>query len=532
MGSRTAWKLSRRSALSATAVTTRLLARAVFVLGLASLLAGCFLWATKADSRLVVQAILASCLVTIGAGVAVLRGRVQDIGLVLFLLVDWVRGVLVVTIDATYGPPEFHFRSVSSYESTVAQNWVALAFSTSVVLFALALPFRRSANQRDELVLSDTETRHTKPGLLIFIGLIGLVIRFPSLGAASAYLSGSYEELSRAAAGPIGYAGSVMRTMLPIGLFILMTDRTRSKLLKLVCFVLLGPLALLALASFSLNRASIIFPVGAMVAAYALTVAPLRLRAWVSMGVAAALAFLVLGGVRTTAFNVNGGQDSTAGPVDIWGSLRETVELYGQSPYLPGIMHDESIAGRFSAIQPINSVLAAVPGIGREARLNSGTSLYNYAIYGKSGIQDQIVPVWAEVNAALGLSGLILAALVLVLAGRFAGSWLLNHPTPLGAYAAVLSSLWIAQASISSIQAITQAFLYSVIPAVLLAALARARQLSQTVLAQPTRPARSLRPRHAAGSQQRPPAQIRRPLDTGPRVGGSGGFANQITGPS
>lgn len=529
MGSRAAWKLSRRRALSATAITTRLLARAVFVLGLVSLLVGCFLWAIKADSRLAVQAILAAFLVTLGSGAAVLRGRAQDIGLVLFLLVDWVRGVLVVMMDAVYGPPEFHFRSVSSYESTVAQNWVALTFTTFVVLLSLALPFRRPVHQRDESVLSATEARRTKPGLLIFIGLIGLVIRFPSLGAASAYLSGSYEELSRAAAGPIGYAGSVMRTMLPIGLFILMTDRTRSKLTKLVCFVLLGPLALLALASFSLNRASIIFPVAAMVAAYALTVAPLRLRAWVSMGVAAALAFLVLGGVRTTAFNVNGGQDSTAGPVDIWGSLRETVELYGQSPYLPGIMHDESIAGRFSAVQPVNSMLAAVPGIGREARLNSGTSLYNYAIYGKSGVQDQIIPVWAEVNAALGLAGLILVALVLVLAGRFAGSWLLNHPTPLGAYAAVLSSLWIAQASISSIQAITQAFLYSVIPAVLLAAFARARQLSQGLSVQPARHTRNVRPRHAAGSTHSASVEGGRVLDAGPRAGGSGGLANEIT---
>lgn len=440
----------------------------VAALALTTFFAGLVSFGTSGNP-LALQAMIHSAIIGITALMVAGRQQPEDTGATLFLAVDWIRGSLVVVLDAMFGPPEVTFRSVVSSELAIEQNGAALLFSLAMSIGIIILPkgrqFRREASEK------------SSPGVgfenvLLLAGIVGLGLRFHSPGSALSYLSGSYEELSRTAEGPVGFLGSILRTMLPIGFLLKVSHEGRSATEKVFWGVLLSPLVLLALASFALNRAALLFPIIAICLAFWSGRQRIRLTAVTALGGTVGVAFLVLGAFRSNQFNLEGGRNSSASTASAFEGVRATLETYGQSPFLTGVLSNSSVAERIGWEQVLSSVLSPVPLLGQNSRAESSTSIYNYAIYGRSSVVDQIIPTWAEVDAAFGVLGLLVFGMGWVLLMRRL-SRLVSEPQIVTRYASLLGLIWCAQAPIASLQALCQAGLYSVIPALVVALVLR-----------------------------------------------------------
>jgi oligosaccharide repeat unit polymerase len=312
------------------------------------------------------------------------------------------------------------------------------------------------------------------PGLLICLGIIGLFIRFPSLSALSAFLSAEYDSVSERATGLLGFASSVMRPLLAVGLFCMYVDaHFKGKRFKQILAVALAPLALLAVASFALNRSAIILPISAMLIAYHLSVRPIPIKRWLIAALSIVAAFVSLGAFRTQLLNSHGGRYELTTEASTLDNLIQAVQLYGQSPFLTGVLFETRTesSSEFGATSLIASMMGPIPALGETFRGVSGTAVYNQLVYGRSTVRDQIIPAWAEVERSAGLVGMVLFAFLIGILMKRWGQFVRPGRSPLEHYAIALGALWISQVTITSVQALTQVAIYFLLPLAVLSGL-------------------------------------------------------------
>lgn len=387
----------------------------------------------------------------------------------LLLLTAWLQNCATGLLDLSRGPIYLPFRNPASEEAVTRSSLTGLLFVLCISLgwFLSSARPARPANSRSKPVPS---------GWLVVLGIMGLLLRFPSLGSLSTFLSGEYGSVSERATGLLGFASSVLRPMLAVGLFCMYVDaKAKGATLKKYWAALLSPLAFLAVASFALNRAAIVLPLAAMLIAYHVGVQPIPLKRWLAAGFGMVAAFISLGIFRTQLFNSRGGRYDIATETSALDSLVQAVQLYAQSPFLTGVLFEPrtETSDGFGITSLVASAVGPVPALGETFRDVSGTAVYNQLIYGRSTVRDQIIPVWAELERSTGLLWMCAFAFVIGALMKRWGSLARPGTSPFQHYAVALGALWLSQVTITSIQALSQVSIYFLLPLAALSYLLR-----------------------------------------------------------
>jgi len=230
----------------------------------------------------------------------------------------------------------------------------------------------------------------------------------------------------------------------------------------------------LANMTFSFNRAAFVFPVVALVAVYSA-----RARRISPLVTAAALIFLApllfaLGNYRAKLL-----APPTA-PSGAEASLQEAadeIQAYTGGPPLAAIFLDDAKWGAhpYGGSTLVASLLSPAPFLGKGFRDSNGATLYNRALYGMPGFDDQIIPFSAELFVnfhALGvLAGFFLLGQVL---GR-GHLWFAAVGSSFGAFAIQYVLMWCATLTVWSMSVFSQIAIYFLGPIYLYCAVVQIR---------------------------------------------------------
>lgn len=416
----------------------------------------------SAKTDLLISAVLGSVMVGVFALVrSNARPPVIDMFAV-FLMVSLLHHAVVPLLNVYLGAPTLPNRGNSSTGGAADASFSSLAFGLSICLgWWFCRVNERNVRTSVERPLGSASQRTIVA--LFVLGMIGLVIRFPSPGALLAFLRGDYTAVVEGPQGIVGFASSALRPMLALATFLSL----RKKKSLLSCLPLLPAvlLSLIALLSFSLNRASLLITVCAMAFVYVRDRPHTAMRLLASLALIGGMAFLAIGGFRSELVVTEGGRyDVPVQQQSDFDRIYTSISVYGQSPFLTGIIEDwpEGLGETPSGVGA--SLVSPIPRMGESYRSESGTSLYNRKLY-STAVQDQILAVWAELKAAIGWGGMVLG-------GFLIGSILcwLDRRIALArgtvtAYALTLLGIWIAQVSIVSIQILSQIVIFFVLPA-------------------------------------------------------------------
>jgi hypothetical protein len=230
----------------------------------------------------------------------------------------------------------------------------------------------------------------------------------------------------------------------------------------------------LANMTFSYNRAAFVFPVVSLVAVYSA-----RVRRISPLVTAAALIFLApllfaLGNYRAKLL-----APPTA-PSGAEASLQEAadeIQAYTGGPPLAAMFLEDNKWGAhpLGGSTLVASLLSPVPFLGKSFRDSNGATLYNQALYGMPGFDDQIIPFSAELFVnfhALGvLAGFFLLGQVL---GR-GHLWFAAVGSSFGAFAIQYALMWCATLAVWSLSVFSQIAIYFLGPIYLYCAVVQMR---------------------------------------------------------
>lgn len=372
----------------------------------------------------------------------------------LFLLIVFVHGCVVPGIDVLFGRPEI-YRAGSTTEGALRIALLSFVFSTCVVAgwYLIVRPTRRTWGQNRPVSISPVVAL-----TLVGLGLAGLLVRVPH---SLAQLREPGWLLQSGGVGPIALFGTLAAPLLPVGTFLLLSH-IRAPAIKLLLGPTLTLASLVAMVSFSLNRAAILIPILAMVITRTRFagkgVGPLQVLGLVAVGFTI---FLYVGQARSSLMYDELGVEAPTQQSNGAYALT-SLQVYFQSPFLTGILLDQQ-PKEFDASSFISSVMAPVPRLGREFRGETGTSVYNDLIYGGAA-HDQILPTWAEVYLSFGLPVLIMFGLAMGVLLRRIGDRLAVERDPLRLYAFIFMAMWLAQMPIVSVLVLSQISIYFAAP--------------------------------------------------------------------
>lgn len=389
---------------------------------------------------------------------------------------ELLRGTVVPLLVILVGQDVPESRILGSLNSSSDVLWIGFYFYVSVVV-ASSLLVRGAGGGGEWSKRIDISVNTT--WFLIALGSVGMVLRFPSIDVLLGFLTVDDFRLvesgnGESGGGILGLSASLLRPLLPLGMGLLLTIReARTGRRPWLLWGAWLVLSYLALGSYGLNRATLLVPTVALILCYS---SYFRIRLGVFkisfISLAGVFAFLGLGTFRASAFDSASSPRATSGWVD---SMVQTVLVYGQSPLQSATVLD---AGSWPGSTIISSIMSPIPGIGESWRESTGTAVYNRIIYGHNLSRDQILPSWLELYLGHGFIAVIGFGLVVAALLWLADRWWSSSSSLLEMYASILLLAFLAQISISSINAILQSLIYIVLAPSVLAVLVRRRRLS------------------------------------------------------
>jgi hypothetical protein len=406
--------------------------------------------------------------------------------LTLFLGWETLRGCIAPAIIQWFGSGSNFFWRPGTVGDAVTALWLGVLFASVVVasraVFGVIGAIRRNARfqgPRTMRVLPPmpvpVRTGPVPIAVLVLLGLVGLVLRFPTPGSVAEFLSGSVDGLQGndiIPKGPIVFIGMVLRPLLVVGLVMLVRARRRA---SRSWWWLLPPMAVavvFGLGSYGLNRASIVFVTIALV----LVVLERSRRSVGLLPASVAVVglgafFFFVGTLRSTIWLSRTGLD--APEVGIVPAL-QSVLVYAASPMqLSGAMPWADATGSFTARTFVLSMLGPVPGIPDGWRTQSGVALFNNAVYHSFVGRDQLVPAWFESYLSFGVLGIVVIGAVVALLIALADVVRRRASSFPAAFAAAVIALWVSQPSAVGTYSIIQNVLYFALPTAVILLIAK-----------------------------------------------------------
>ncbi len=398
------------------------------------------------------------------------------------LALMFLRLAAVPMLIMTAGPESRVLRvlpSMQSMEGALAIDTVAyVAFCLSLALAPRRLLGSRSGGTAQALA-------HT-PGLMMTwvfagFGLLGFSSAFGNLSNIVLYFTQPEEinamQLSLEGTWT-GFVGTIFRPFMAYAFIAwwsrvadesvlrrVATGSRRVALMRSVCVGIVSAIGItLANLTFSLNRAAFVFPLVCMAAVYS---ARIR-RIPFSATLAAIAVFLpILIAVETYRGSIQPGAKKTEATLaSAIGSLSENIQAYSPGPQYTGLFYDHLGWGEhlYGGSMIVASIMSPVPQLGKSFRETNAGAIYNFAMYGVRGIEDQICPFASELFANFHMPGVIAGFLLLGLFLTQAEQWFDAAKTTFAAFSIQYIALWGALLVVWSISIYSQIIIYFFCP--------------------------------------------------------------------
>ena len=216
--------------------------------------------------------------------------------------------------------------------------------------------------------------------------------------------------------------------------------------------------------TFSFNRAAFVFPVICLTAVYSARLRRIPLGATV---MAMMLILPLLMAVETYRAGLQPGAKKTEATLaSIMGGISENVQAYSPGPQYAGLFYDKIGWGEhlYLGSTIVYSIMTPVPLFGKSFREDNGPALFNYALYGFHGNEDQIIPYSTELFANFHAPGVIAGFMLLGLFLSQTERWFHAAQSTFAAFSIQYVSLWAALLVVWSISVYTQILIYFFCP--------------------------------------------------------------------
>ncbi len=218
--------------------------------------------------------------------------------------------------------------------------------------------------------------------------------------------------------------------------------------------------------TFSFNRAAFVFPLICLAATYS---ARIRLIPIGFTIIVAAAALPGLMAISTYRSNLMAGAEGNSGSATVAETLRETsetIQAYSGGPQFAALFYDRLGWGNtlYGGSTLIASALGPVPIVGKGFRDNNGPAIFNRAIYGAAGFEDQIIPFDAELFANFHAPGVLLGFVLLGLVLSYAQRLFAAAQSTFAAFSIQYASLWAAMLAAWSLSIFSQILIYFFVP--------------------------------------------------------------------
>ncbi|MEP7353100.1 MAG: hypothetical protein ABI824_07695 [Acidobacteriota bacterium] len=340
----------------------------------------------------------------------------QNLAFALFLM----RLVIVPVLIMAVGPVQSVLPFLPSKES---MEWALVIDVFSFIGFCLGMRYMSARPlSRTHGTIAAALSRVPSRGLVIafvVLGAIGFVVAFGSIGRFLEYFRDPYTDgqLTKELSGSWkGFLGTVLRPFLAIGFVSVWARQLDISFHRNKAWKYLAGAAVLAVAivianlTFSFNRAAFLFPLASLIAVCNVRVKRISL-AMIGTLAACAIPFLIsLGHYRTTPVPVGVEYEVPKTLFASFEDLSEHIQIYMTGPQYTGFFYQETGWGQhlLGGSSLAASALSPIPILGKGSREISGLAIFNRAIYGNLGYEDQIIPLDCELFANFHLPGVVL----------------------------------------------------------------------------------------------------------------------------
>ncbi len=316
------------------------------------------------------------------------------------------------------------------------------------------------------------------------LGVVGLFLTFGSVGRFLEYFSDPASVITQEGGASVGdFLGTMLR---PFFAFALVTwwagvadesretgNRWRPALVGIAAAVGIT----IANMTFSFNRGAFVFPVLSLIAVYSarirripfvLTLTGIAICVPLLLAVASFRSNSQLAKVSPTATS-----DSGLSMAD----LTDNIVVYCGGPQLTAVFYESLDWGDklFGGTSLVSSVLSPIPILGKSFREDGGPIVYNKAIYGMAGIDDQIPPFTSELFGNFHVAGVVAGLLGLAFLLARLESWMDVVGSTFGAFVIQYIAVWGAMLSVWSVSVYAQILFYFLGPVYLYLAVMRIR---------------------------------------------------------
>ena len=317
----------------------------------------------------------------------------------------------------------------------------------------------------------------------IAIGLIGFIAVFGSFGRIVDYFlePKAISEIAQAQQQTVaGLAGTFLRPFLAFSLvawWSRILDRGKPVLKLTIAGLLASFIITLANLTYSFNRAAFLFPLLALAAIYHNRLQKIPIMVLLLGG---ALGLPALSMIFTYRSNMMVGRETETGNalLDVTTKFNENLQGYAVGPHYTGLFYERIGWGDqlYWGSTLLSSALSPIPVLGKAFRGENGPSLYNRALYGIDGFQDQILPFDAELFANFHAVGVIVGYIAVgFLLGKL-DFWILASGTSFTAFTFQYAGIWTAMLTIWSLSIYAQILIYFFGPVYVYVALVHLRQ--------------------------------------------------------
>jgi hypothetical protein len=391
------------------------------------------------------------------------RGCPLNFAMALFLL-----KLVVVPALIMFGQPVQ--ATLPSMPNRSSMEAVLLVETAAYVAFCLAIgfmPARPAASGVRAAIMSLLEAKPSLriAGAFACIGAFGFFAAFRSIGNLIEYFVNPpvLQELNQQAEGSIlVLTGTLLRPFLAFSLVLLWCRRADGqrapggKLREGFILLLVACGVFAANSTFSFNRAAFVFPLVALTAVFISRV-PIPAFVLLTCAAVAMTPIVWISSYRAAKPADESVAFSTPAP-----SVTDQLQLYAGGPQFLGYFLDQTGWGRspYWGSTLIASTMHAVPILGKGFRESSGVAIYNRAIYGDSGIEDQIIPLQGELFINFHLMGVVAGFFVLGLVMAEFQRRLETTSSAFAAFVIQYIALWAAMLIIWSLAVFCQILLY------------------------------------------------------------------------
>lgn len=231
--------------------------------------------------------------------------------------------------------------------------------------------------------------------------------------------------------------------------------------------------------TFGFNRGAVVFPLVSLIAVYSARIRRIPPVLTLAAVVCFVPVLMAVGSFRGKSQLAQVAPNASRDIEVSTSELTESILVYCGGPQLTAVFYESLDWGDrlWGGTTLVSSVMSPIPILGKGFRDTSGPVVYNHAIYGVSGIDDQIPAYVAELFGNFHVAGVVAGFVALSLLLAMFESWLQAVKSTFGAFIIQYIAVWGALLSVWSVSVYVQILFYFLGPVYLYLAATQAGKL-------------------------------------------------------